>query len=183
MLRIRAEELPQHAAALRGASVVKFSGARLLRRRRGGGGEGCSSAGELEVYAGDLWVSRGRVIDPARRFWARGAGAAWGCEVEVCCGGALLSPGFIDVQCNGAYGVDFTDERLTPADIAAVLARMPASGVTALCPTLVSAGAATYRAVLRTVRERARALTRTFSRARMTPPRTLPPLPRAVCRL
>ena len=64
----------------------------------------------------------------------------------------MLSPGFIDVQINGAYGRDFCDPRLTPADVQEVCARLLASGCTALCPTLVSSAPATYAACLATLR-------------------------------
>ena len=154
-LKLDLGTLHLHASALRTASVVKFCGARLLKRRPGGTGSGigsCAAVGVSELVTGDLWVSRGRIIDPARRFWESAATSRFAWDVEIACGGAILSPGFIDVQCNGAFGVDFTLDDVTPADIERVLARLPASGVTAICPTLVSASAATYRAVLRTVR-------------------------------
>jgi len=50
--------------------------------------------------------------------------------------GLLVAPGLIDVQVNGGFGHDFTR---TPASIGAVAARLPATGVTAFAPTIVTA--------------------------------------------
>lgn len=147
-LKLDLSSLHLHAAALRSASVVKFCGALLLRRRPGSS----ASAGLCDLVTGDLWVSRGRIIDPARRFWESASSSRFAWDVEVACGGAIIAPGFIDLQCNGAFGVDFTLDNVTPADIEKVLEKLPASGVTAICPTLVSASAETYRKVLKTVR-------------------------------
>jgi N-acetylglucosamine-6-phosphate deacetylase len=52
--------------------------------------------------------------------------------------GMLLAPGLIDVQLNGGWGHDFTDD---PASMAAVAAELPSTGVTAFVPTLVTAPA------------------------------------------
>jgi len=54
---------------------------------------------------------------------------------------AIISPGFIDLQVNGAFGVMVSDG----ADAIRHLAsRLPATGVTAFLPTLVSSSAALY---------------------------------------
>ena len=49
--------------------------------------------------------------------------------------GLLVAPGFIDLQCNGAVGVDVTSEPERMADLAAALPRW---GVTAWLPTVVT---------------------------------------------
>ena len=49
--------------------------------------------------------------------------------------GLLVAPGFVDVQCNGAFGVDLAAE---PERVDEVAARLPEVGVTAWCPTLVT---------------------------------------------
>lgn len=49
--------------------------------------------------------------------------------------GLLVAPGFIDVQINGGWGHDFTTD---PASVAAVAAELPATGVTAFLPTVVT---------------------------------------------
>ena len=50
--------------------------------------------------------------------------------------GLQLAPGFIDLQCNGAFGHDFTTN---PATIWPVAAELPRYGVTAFLPTIITA--------------------------------------------
>jgi N-acetylglucosamine-6-phosphate deacetylase len=50
-------------------------------------------------------------------------------------GGLILSPGFIDLQLNGAFGLDFTAD---PASLWEVAARLPQHGVTAFLPTIIT---------------------------------------------
>jgi N-acetylglucosamine-6-phosphate deacetylase len=50
--------------------------------------------------------------------------------------GLLVAPGFIDLQCNGAVGVDLTSE---PERLTEVAAALPGWGVTAWLPTVVTA--------------------------------------------
>ena len=49
----------------------------------------------------------------------------------------FLTAGLVDVQVNGAFGVDFA--RATPDDWLAVSRQLPASGVTAYVPTFITA--------------------------------------------
>jgi len=56
----------------------------------------------------------------------------------VDCTGQIISAGFIDLQCNGADGVDLTRE---PEGIAHVARQLPRFGVTAFLPTVVTAPA------------------------------------------
>jgi N-acetylglucosamine-6-phosphate deacetylase len=63
--------------------------------------------------------------------------------------GLALAPGFIDLQINGAFGNDFTDD---PGSIWEVAGQLPRYGVTAFLPTIVSSPAEYIRdaqAVLR----------------------------------
>lgn len=50
--------------------------------------------------------------------------------------GLTVVPGFIDIQINGAFGSDFTDD---PSSIWKVGALLPATGVTAFFPTIITA--------------------------------------------
>ncbi len=56
--------------------------------------------------------------------------------------GWIAAPGFWDLQVNGMDGAEIADD---PAAIAHVAAALPAHGVTAFCPTLVSRTPAAYR--------------------------------------
>ncbi len=49
--------------------------------------------------------------------------------------GLILTPGFIDLQINGAFGYDFTAD---PSSIWPVAARLPRYGVTAFLPTIIT---------------------------------------------
>mmetsp|Transcript_4619 Transcript_4619/g.9598 ORF Transcript_4619/g.9598 Transcript_4619/m.9598 type:complete len:547 (-) Transcript_4619:1269-2909(-) len=89
----------------------------------------------------------------------------------VDCRGMILSPGFIDIQLNGAYGIDFSNggcednhdddsaannsrnnSGLCIHDIFQVATSLCQSGVTSFCPTMVSSSRDTYRRVLPLIR-------------------------------
>lgn len=55
--------------------------------------------------------------------------------------GAYVAPGFIDLQVNGAFGVEAGDD---PEALRMLAARLPAVGVTAFLPTLISGPADGY---------------------------------------
>jgi N-acetylglucosamine-6-phosphate deacetylase len=57
-----------------------------------------------------------------------------------------IAPGFIDLQINGAYGFDFTNNS---ASVAQAASRLPATGVTAFLPTIITAPLNSYRPLLR----------------------------------
>lgn len=102
----------------------------------------------------DLWVRDGRVIDPESVFFDERRAA----DRTVDCAGAICAAGFIDLQINGGYGIDFSN---TPADLSVaagvrtVAMRLLAHGVTAFCPTLVTSPPATYHLVLPQIRRQA----------------------------
>jgi N-acetylglucosamine-6-phosphate deacetylase len=49
--------------------------------------------------------------------------------------GLTVAPGFIDIQVNGAYGHDFTED---PASMWRVGSRLTEQGVTSFCPTIIT---------------------------------------------
>ncbi|MGC8837858.1 MAG: N-acetylglucosamine-6-phosphate deacetylase [Anaerolineae bacterium] len=57
-------------------------------------------------------------------------------------------PGFVDLQVNGGFGCDFTED---PACIPAVARRLPAFGVTAFLPTVISSPPETVRKAVEVV--------------------------------
>ena len=57
---------------------------------------------------------------------------------------AIVSPGLIDLQCNGAFGFEVGGDA---AALRALGARLPSTGVTSFLPSIVSAAPAHYRAV------------------------------------
>ena len=66
---------------------------------------------------------------------------------DICADG-WIAPGLIDLQVNGAYGFDFTADSTS---IAAVAARLPATGVTAFLPTIITSPLEAYPRFLRDV--------------------------------
>lgn len=50
-------------------------------------------------------------------------------------GGLLVAPGYLDAQCNGAFGIDLA---ATPERVGELAGHLPATGVTSWCPTLVT---------------------------------------------
>jgi N-acetylglucosamine-6-phosphate deacetylase len=105
-----------------------------------GGHNPLSVTGRLLVdgrfVVGALVVEGGRIVEVR----ADTVGALPGARLDA----SLVSPGLIDLQCNGAFGLEVGGD---PAALAALASRLPASGVTTFLPTAVSATAAHYRAV------------------------------------
>ena len=64
------------------------------------------------------------------------------------CAGKILSPGFIDIQLNGAFGVDFSNPAITKDDVLGVATKLTKHGVTHFCPTMVSSSKSTYAKVI-----------------------------------
>lgn len=81
--------------------------------------------------AEDLWCRDGVVAAPAREQRATEV-------VDV--SGHRLAPGFIDIQCNGAFGIDLTAD---PARLWELAALLPRWGVTSWLPTIVTSPEAT----------------------------------------
>jgi N-acetylglucosamine-6-phosphate deacetylase len=95
-------------------------------------------------------ITHADVVTPDRRLWdgavivEKGRIAALAATADVAippgaqvldAGGAILAPGFIDLQVNGAFGHDFTAEPGAIWDVAAGYARY---GVTAFLPTIIT---------------------------------------------
>ncbi len=49
--------------------------------------------------------------------------------------GGIIVPGFLDIQVNGAYGYDFTNDATS---VSAVAAKLPETGVTSFVPTIIT---------------------------------------------
>ncbi|XP_021500459.1 N-acetylglucosamine-6-phosphate deacetylase isoform X2 [Meriones unguiculatus] len=114
-----------------GGPVLQFTNCRILR-----GGT---------LLREDLWVREGRILDPEKLFFEERRVA----DEQRDCGGCILAPGFIDVQINGGFGVDFS--RATEdvgSGVALVARRILSHGVTSFCPTLVTSPPEVYHKVL-----------------------------------
>lgn len=94
-----------------------------------------------QLCSGDLWVAGGKIVAPQPQA-----------DRVVDVGGLILAPGYIDLQINGAFGIDFTSE---PQRVNEVALRLPEQGVTAFLPTLVSSPRERYRLLLQQLMESA----------------------------
>lgn len=106
--------------------VLKFYNGKVLR--------------DHELKEEELWVKNGKIISSQQH-----------CDVSIDVEGAIIAPGYIDLQINGGFGVDFLRE---PERVEEVAKRLPKYGVTSFLPTLVSAKHEDYRRVLDCLREK-----------------------------
>ena len=93
----------------------------------------------------DLWIREGRVIDPSARFWEAHEEEEYAAETIVNGHGAFCCAGLVDIQINGAFGVDFTDPSLTPSGVRKVSQGILSHGCTSYCPTVITSGPELYR--------------------------------------
>lgn len=90
------------------------------------------------LYTGRHIVDDGAVLIEDDRILAIGPTLSIACPpnaISLDAIGLWLAPGYIDVQLNGAFGMDFTAD---PDTIWAVAAHLPQFGVTAFLPTIVT---------------------------------------------
>ncbi|XP_015121070.1 N-acetylglucosamine-6-phosphate deacetylase [Diachasma alloeum] len=98
-----------------------------------------------EIIKEHLWVRDGRIVDPEKIFYDEKIKP----DEIIDCRGALISPGFIEMQINGGYGIDFSHNvDHVEEGVSKVAKELLAHGVTSFCPTLVTSSAETYRKVL-----------------------------------
>ncbi|CAF0966752.1 unnamed protein product [Didymodactylos carnosus] len=95
----------------------------------------------------DLWIRNGKIMYPQDIFFKEKR------KADYCfdCKGAIISPGYIDLQINGGFGYDFSfpDESTAEKDILLEVAKeLPAYGTTAFCPTIVTSLPETYKKLL-----------------------------------
>src|SRR6185503_9055999 len=111
-----------------------------MRTESPGGDNTFSVAGRLlldgRLQEGALVISAGRISEVR-------AGRVLGELPTPCLRADVVSPGLCDLQVNGAFGLEVGGD----ADALRALAGLlPTTGVTTFLPTVISAGAADYRA-------------------------------------
>ena len=92
----------------------------------------------------DLWVRDGKIMDAETLFFDEKVSS----DTEFDCNGAIISPGYIDVQINGGYGVDFSLNEDIEAGMQRVSKGLLSCGVTSFCPTIVTSPRDTYHKIL-----------------------------------
>ncbi|KIH67342.1 phage tail component protein [Ancylostoma duodenale] len=94
-----------------------------------------------------LWVRDGKIIDGAAVFYDEKRKA----DIEVDCEGYILSPGFIDIQINGGFGVDFSTLPSTDIEyqrgVEKVSRGLLSHGVTSFAPTVITSPPEVYARV------------------------------------
>ncbi len=101
-------------------SVIRYYNGRVLRNHA--------------LLADDLWVRAGKVIAALPKA-----------DFQVDLQGLIVAPGYIDLQINGAFGIDFAAQADKVQQVAQLL---PQYGVTAFLPTLVSCTKEQYTQLL-----------------------------------
>ncbi|KAF8963676.1 carbohydrate esterase family 9 protein [Flammula alnicola] len=98
----------------------------------------------------DLWVdeTRGLILDAQKTFYLRRERP----DRIIDIGGNILSPGFLDIQINGAYGFDFSvyedDDEAYRQGMQMVAERIIETGVTSLLPTIITQEKSKYPKLL-----------------------------------
>lgn len=106
--------------------VVRYFNGRVLRGH--------------QLVQEDLWVANGKVIPPKQTP-----------DEKIDVQGLIIAPGYIDLQINGAFGIDFS---LQPEKINDVAKLLPRYGVTAFLPTIISSSHERYQHIFSHLRER-----------------------------
>nr|CAG4651830.1 EOG090X06GX [Triops cancriformis] len=98
-----------------------------------------------QIIREDLWTRNGKIINPEPLFFDEKISA----DVQIDCHNALIAPGFIDLQINGGFGIDFSNggEDIV-AGIRKVAKGILAHGVTSFCPTIVTSPPSVYHEML-----------------------------------
>ncbi|XP_072040402.1 N-acetylglucosamine-6-phosphate deacetylase-like [Amphiura filiformis] len=111
--------------------VTKFKNCRILVNHK--------------IIREDLWVRDGKIINPEKLFYSEKGHA----DKEVDCGNCIISPGYIDTQINGGFGVDFSSDAHKVKDGLLLVARNILShGVTSYCPTVITSTPETYKEII-----------------------------------
>lgn len=87
-----------------------------------------------KLEEGEIWVVDGKITPPQTIA-----------DEEIDVKGEIIAPGYIDLQINGGFGVDFS---LEPERIEEVAAHLPKYGVTSFVPTIVSSHQNQYKKIL-----------------------------------
>jgi hypothetical protein len=137
--KLQQQDQQQHHRRIGGETVVQFINVRVLRRH--------------QLLREDVWIAGGKVIDPEAYSWELTRRFRKPCAIvadTVVDGkGMILAPGFIDIQVNGGFGIDFSSSTtMTPLLLQQFAQRVLAHGCTSFCPTVVSSSAAAYRKLM-----------------------------------
>ncbi|KAK2587018.1 hypothetical protein KPH14_010980 [Odynerus spinipes] len=105
----------------------------------------CQILRDGKIMTEDLWIRDGKIVNPERIFYDEKILP----DIRIDCHGALISPGYIDLQINGGFGIDFSHNiENVEEGINKVAKKLLECGVTSFCPTLVTSPSETYYKIL-----------------------------------
>ncbi|GBP65512.1 N-acetylglucosamine-6-phosphate deacetylase [Eumeta japonica] len=105
----------------------------------------CLILRDSKIIKEDLWIRDGVIVNPEHVFYVEQSEA----DVTVNCNNFLIAPGYIDIQVNGGWGIDFSyDTENVEAGIQKVAKELLAHGVTSFCPTMVTSDKEKYHKIL-----------------------------------
>jgi len=104
-----------------------------------------------QLVRDDLWVRKGAILDPEKIYFDEKVVA----DEVIDCKNSIIAPGFIDMQINGGFGVDFSRiSEDVEGGVAKVAKGILSHGVTAFCPTIVTTSKDVYQTIVPKIRRR-----------------------------
>jgi len=97
-----------------------------------------------KIILSDLFVKNGKFTNPKEFLKDKDVVSV----KKVDCEGLLISPGFIDMQVNGGFDVDFSNLTDVDSELKKFSGKVVAHGVTSFCPTIISSTSRYYNDVL-----------------------------------
>ncbi|XP_052794767.1 N-acetylglucosamine-6-phosphate deacetylase-like [Mya arenaria] len=104
----------------------------------------CHILSNHKLIREDLWVRNGKILNPEKLFFDEKAYA----DKQIDCQDNIIAPGYIDVQINGAFGVDFSDTDDIVGDVSKVAKGLLEFGVTSFCPTVITSPPEMYQKIV-----------------------------------
>ncbi|VDI69214.1 N-acetylglucosamine-6-phosphate deacetylase, partial [Mytilus galloprovincialis] len=105
----------------------------------------CQLLRDHKLVKDNLYVRDGVIINPEKLFFEEKLPP----DEQIDCKGAIICPGFIDIQINGAFGVDFSCDVDTIEEGLKIVAKgLLPHGVTSFCPTIISSKEDIYRKIV-----------------------------------
>ncbi|KAK9502017.1 hypothetical protein O3M35_012628 [Rhynocoris fuscipes] len=112
----------------------------------------CSILRDHKIYKDDIWFCDGKIIDP-QEICSNNNNPVFYEAISL--KDMIVSPGFIDLQTNGGFGIDFTHDLITNPELLDTYSEgVLAHGVTSFCPTLVTAKPDVYHSLLSIMKKR-----------------------------
>ncbi|XP_040575115.1 N-acetylglucosamine-6-phosphate deacetylase [Lepeophtheirus salmonis] len=96
----------------------------------------------------DFWIKNGIILDSKELFYGEKVCP----DLSIDCEGDIISPGLIDLQINGGFGIDFStdirDAKSAISCLSKVTTQLYRFGVTSYCPTVVTSPESSYKEIV-----------------------------------